>query len=125
MISTYLAIGLGGACGAVFRAFLARLLPTTLLYIPFPILLINILGCLAIGFITAFFENHSANPFVKLFLTTGFLGGFTTFSAFSLETGLLLTRHQYVLAFFYIVFSVAISILAFFCGLRICHLIKI
>lgn len=120
MLSMYFAIGLGGACGAIARAFLVRMLPATILQIPLPILIINIVGCLIIGIITEIFANYSPdNQFLKLFLTTGFLGGFTTFSTFSLDAGLLINRQLYGSAFLYIILSVTLSIAAFFGGLRI------
>jgi CrcB protein len=56
---------------------------------------------------------------MRLFLTTGILGGFTTFSAFSLDSALLIERHQYGLAAGYMVGSVAASVAALFAGLAL------
>jgi CrcB protein len=58
---------------------------------------------------------------MRLFLTTGILGGFTTFSAFSLDTALLMERHAYGLAAAYVAVSVAVSLAALFAALAIFH----
>ena len=63
--------------------------------------------------------NYS--PEMRAFLTTGILGGFTTFSAFSLDTAILVERHAYGLAAGYAVGSVAASVSALFFGLAMCR----
>lgn len=120
MILSYLAIGLGGALGSITRAMLAKIFPTTFFNIPIPILIVNILGCFLIGLLTKFFSEVSADgQMLKLFLTTGFLGGFTTFSTFALEFGLLFEKNLYFPAIIYMIASVSLSLIAFFIGLRI------
>jgi CrcB protein len=56
---------------------------------------------------------------MRLFLTTGLLGGFTTFSAFSLDAALMIERHSYALAAGYVLGSVAAGLIAFFVGLAL------
>lgn len=120
MIVNYLMIGLGGAFGAMSRAFLAKMLPNTFWGIPIPILLINILGCFLIGILTKIFSEYSLDgETLKLFLTTGFLGGFTTFSTFALEFGVLVEKNLFMLASMYVLASIALSLIAFFVGLRV------
>ncbi len=95
-----LLVALGGALGSVLRwsvsSWLARLSRDAAF--PWGTLAVNIAGSAAIGFVlTLAFERGSVPPAVRLFLVTGILGGFTTFSAFSWET-LVLLRDGHVLA---------------------------
>lgn len=86
----------------------------------FPVgtLFINIAGSFLIGAVAEYWAIRSGlpQPF-RLFLTTGLMGGFTTFSAFSLDTALLWERGQPLLAVVYVVASVGLSVGALFCGL--------
>lgn len=82
-------VGLGGFVGSVGR-YLTYLLVSTYFTYSFPIatLLVNTIGCFAIGALSATVGHYAtlSNPRILLLLTTGILGGFTTFSAFGLET---------------------------------------
>ena len=87
---------------------------------PFGTLIVNILGSFAMGLLAGYFLARTGIPqHVRLFLTTGVLGGFTTFSAFSLDAALLLERHAYWLAAAYVAGSVLASIFALFAGLSL------
>jgi CrcB protein len=117
----YLIVFLGGGIGAALRhginltAF--RLVGTGF---PYGTLLINVLGSLAMGLIAEYFALKGGLPqHWRLFLTTGILGGFTTFSAFSLEAALLYERGQLAGAAIYVVASVVLAIAALFAGLAI------
>lgn len=79
-----LGVGIFGALGAVLRLSLGRLLLTSLTA-PFPTLVINLLGSLAAGAVLGF-TSESLTPYLRTVLTVGFLGGFTTFSALSVES---------------------------------------
>jgi CrcB protein len=84
----FLAVALGGALGAVAR-YGAALLVTTFWRKQFPLatFLINVSGCFVIGFFATWTaEKASVDPLWRLFVTTGFLGAYTTFSAFEYET---------------------------------------
>lgn len=120
MFVNYFSIALGGGLGALSRVLLANILPTTIWrYLPLQILMINVLGCFALGLLTGLMTYHwQPNPVIRSFLTTGFLGGFTTFSAFSLEFALLIERDLIFYALLYGVLSVALSISVFFIGLK-------
>ena len=82
----WLAIGLGAAIGACLRGWLARFNPLHS-WIPLGTLCANVLGGLLIGLALVWFERvgSSLSPNVRLFVITGFLGGLTTFSTFSVE----------------------------------------
>lgn len=113
----YFAIALGGALGAVSRVALGRILPESIIGFPVYILIINSVGCLIMGLLTEGMALHwSASDNVRYFLISGFLGAFTTFSAFALEFGLLFTRGQQFLAFLYAGLSFFLSTGAFFIG---------
>jgi fluoride exporter len=82
------AVALGGAIGCVTRYLstlgAARLLGTSF---PFGTLFVNVLGCLLAGLVFGLFEGRPGLPsMVRILVLTGFLGGFTTFSSFALET---------------------------------------
>src|SRR3954468_13475625 len=80
---------------------------------PFGTLIVNIVGSFAMGLLAGYFAfRPGIAQHMRLFLTTGILGGFTTFSAFSLDTALLVERHAYGLAAGYAVGSVAASVSA-------------
>lgn len=111
-------VGLGGSIGAMLRYFITISWKTN--SFPFQTLFINIVGCLFIGLVLAL--NQKTNLLsgdAKLFLATGICGGFTTFSAFSLENFLLLKSGEYVTAVLYIFTSVAVCIIATFVGFKI------
>ncbi|MBA3526375.1 MAG: fluoride efflux transporter CrcB [Pseudomonadota bacterium] len=83
-------------------------------------LFVNIAGSLAMGVLAGYFASRlDASQHVRLFLTTGILGGFTTFSAFSLDTALLIQRHSYWTAAGYAAASVLCSVGALFAGLAL------
>jgi CrcB protein len=85
---------------------------------PYGILAINVIGSTAMGLIAGWLAfKGGASAELRLFLTTGVLGGFTTFSAFSLDTALLVERGETALAAVYVGASVALSILGLFAGL--------
>jgi CrcB protein len=87
---------------------------------PFGTLIVNVLGSFLIGALAGYFAfRPGIGQHVRLFLTTGLLGGFTTFSAFSLDAALLIERHDYALAAGYVAGSVAAGLLALFAGLAV------
>jgi CrcB protein len=87
---------------------------------PFGTFIVNVVGSFAMGLLAGFFVYRAGVPqHVRLFLTTGILGGFTTFSTFSLDAALLIERHQFGVAFGYIVGSVAAGLAALFFGLAV------
>lgn len=118
MTYTWLQVALGGAIGASARyginIVIGRLVPG----LPIGTLLVNIAGSFMMGLLTAVFAHRGGQQFAPLLLT-GVLGGFTTFSAFSLDTLTLWERGQAGLAAGYVIFSVALSLIAILCGISI------
>ena len=117
----YLVVFLGGGIGAALRhginLAVARLLGTAF---PYGTLMINISGSFIMGLVAAYFAfKGDASQHWRLFLTTGILGGYTTFSAFSLDAALLYERGEVGLAALYVVASVALSIIGLFAGLAL------
>lgn len=127
MFTTYLVIGAGGAMGAISRFALARVLPpAALVHFPLQIFLVNAIGCLFLGILLeliTFYDFSSHN--LRSFLVTGFLGGFTTFSAFALDFGLLITKSLHFYAIFYAISSVTVCILCFFVGIKLIRFIVV
>jgi CrcB protein len=118
MIKNILLVGLGGGIGSILR-YVASIMLTTKRF-PYATLSINILGSFVIGLVLAFSikNEHFANNW-KLFLATGICGGFTTFSAFSLENMQLLQSGKTGVAFLYIALSVVLGIAATFAGYQL------
>ena len=115
----YLIVFVGGGIGAAMRHAVnvaaARLLGTGF---PYGTLTVNVVGSLIMGLLAGYFAfRGDASQHWRLFLLTGILGGFTTFSAFSLDAGLLYERGQLGVALLYVIASVAVSITALFVGL--------
>ena len=84
-VMSFLFVAIGGALGSVLRYFLSLVIPKVAGF-PWPTFVANVLGCLCIGvFSGLFLKCGSLSPNLKLFLVTGFCGGFTTFSTFANE----------------------------------------
>lgn len=116
MIMTILHVALGGAIGAVLRFGTGlALVRVTGPGFPLAILTVNILGSFLMG-LFATFAFHRDIGHLSPFVMTGILGGFTTFSAFSLETFTLYERGDIALAALYVALSVVLSITALALG---------
>ena len=87
---------------------------------PLGTFIVNVLGSFVMGLLAGFFVYRAGVPqHLRLFLTTGILGGFTTFSTFSLDAALLIERHSFGAAAGYVVGSVAAGLAALFFGLAV------
>jgi fluoride exporter len=118
-----LLVFLGGGLGAVARwGFGLWTVRTLGAGWPWGTLGVNVLGGLAMGLVMGVLLKANAGEPWRLVLATGFLGGFTTFSAFSLETARMIEAGQWTNALAYISASVVGSILALFAGLAISRL---
>jgi CrcB protein len=117
----FLIVFIGGGIGAAIRHGI-NLAAFRLVGAGFPYgtLFINVCGSLIMGLTAEYFALKAGLPqHLRLFLTTGILGGFTTFSAFSLEVALLYERGDLAGSAIYIVASVVLSVAALFGGMAI------
>jgi len=118
MIKNFLLVGLGGAIGSMLRY--AFYLLITIKSFPLATFTVNIMGSFLIGAVMALgLKNETFAGNWKLFLATGICGGFTTFSAFSLENITLLHNGKYSIALIYITLSIVLGITAAFLGYKI------
>src|SRR6267378_8057652 len=108
----FIGTGVGGSIRHGMNIWVARLLGS---HFPYHTFVINIVGSLVMGLVAGWFaERGGAAGHLRLFLTTGILGGFTTFSAFSLDAVLLWERSELGLAALYVAASVLLSIAGVF-----------
>jgi CrcB protein len=117
----YLLVFIGGGLGSSLRHLInvvsIRSLGTAF---PFHTFIINVTGSTVMGLIAGYlaFKGEAAQSW-RLFLMTGILGGYTTFSAFSLDAALLYERGEIALALFYVLGSVVLSLVGLFAGLAL------
>lgn len=120
-----IAVGVGGFIGSVLRYIISlkmnQIFSQTL--IPPGTLLVNVFGSLLLGFIMQLSFRANINPNLRLFLTTGIMGGLTTFSTLSYETITLLTNGYYISGLLNIVLNLILGLSAAFFGMVICNVI--
>jgi len=114
-----MAVGLGGALGSMLRYVLAGAVQRSIVSFPVGTLSVNILGCLAIGFLSERMTDAAIDPVYRIGVLVGVLGGFTTFSAFSLDTLKLAEDRQYLLAALNVAASVGSCLAAAWAGQRL------
>jgi CrcB protein len=118
MIKNLLLAGAGGFIGSAFRYFLFQTIKPGHLF--WTTLLINVVGSLLIGIVISIsIKDPQFSNTWKVFLATGICGGFTTFSAFSLENFHLFQQGKYALSLIYISSSVILGVFACFIGYKI------
>ena len=113
-------IGIGGGIGAAARYHLGSAILSMTVGWRFPLhtFVVNVLGCFIAGLLTGLTERYFSSPDLRLFLFTGLLGGFTTFSAFGLETVALFQRHAPSVAVANVAASTLASLFALWLGLK-------
>jgi len=122
-MTRFLLVAIGGGLGAMARYGLGlaagRLAPGAAW--PWATLTVNVVGGLLMGLLTGWLalKAGAGQENIRLFAAVGVLGGFTTFSAFSLETALMIERREIVSALVYAAGSVVLAIAALFVGLMI------
>lgn len=119
MLKQVLFLAVAGAFGAVSRYALCQVIHRfTGTEFPYGTLIVNVIGCLVIGFIIQLALNPEViSPDLRIIITIGFLGAFTTFSAFSNETARLLSDGSFFHAAVNIVSNVGLGLLATFAGI--------
>jgi CrcB protein len=114
------AVGVGGGLGALARYYVAAAIQPAGVAFNWGIFVVNITGGLLMGMIVELGAlKLNLSPELRTFLTVGILGGYTTFSTFSLDSVLLLQKGEYLQAAAYVIGSVVLSILALVAGLWI------
>ena len=119
-----LSVAIGGAIGSLLRYYLSTLNFLSNSVFPVSTFLVNVIGSFAIGVLFFLFKD-SNNDYLKSFLMIGFLGGFTTFSAFTIDVLDLLQNDQYLISIIYICVSVIVSLLAVYLGFWITKIINL
>lgn len=110
-------IGLGGAIGTILRYVMGGLdYRFSSGVFPISTLVVNVTGSLAIGFLWGITDRFNFSPNVRMFVFLGILGGYTTFSTFSLETFNLMRDGEYRIALMNMFFSLILSVGAVFLG---------
>ncbi len=118
MIKQFLLVGLGGALGAMLRYGSNLIVRANFIFAS--TLLVNVIGSFILGSLMAYsFGRTASMGNWVLFLGTGLCGGFTTFSAFSVENLLLMQQGKLITALLYILLSVILGILAAFAGYKL------
>lgn len=114
-----LLVGAGGFLGSVARYLTVQFVDGKVNAVfPYGTLVVNVTGAFILGFVTGLMmRSPSRDPRWSMFLTTGFCGGFTTFSAFALENARLLEERLPLSSLLYIIASVILSVVAVFAGM--------
>jgi fluoride exporter len=121
-VKQLLLVGLGGCVGSIARFKLSGLVLHHSLDWRFPLgtFVVNLVGCLVAGILAGLVERHGMfSADTRTLLFTGFLGGFTTFSAFVVETTALLRRGEVAVAISYVLLSVVIGVGLVWCGMAL------
>ena len=124
MYKDFFIVGIGSFLGGGLRFLVSRAVQASItLTFPLGTFIINVVGCLLIGFFSGLSLNGvGMSPSVKLFLTTGLCGGFTTFSTFMNENGSLLRDGNYLYAAIYVSASLFLGLLALVFGNQLAKL---
>lgn len=125
MIKIFLAISIGSALGGISRWLLSTKLNPLIALLPLGTYLSNVIASFILGFAFAYFANHyTLSPEWRLMVMTGFCGGLSTFSTFSLEVMLSFQQQRYYHGFLEILIHVVSTLLVTYLGIVIYQLIQ-
>lgn len=118
MLKTIVAVGIGGFAGSVMRYIVSRItLDVNLFSFPLGTLLVNVAGCFVLGLLTGIFcRTQCLSPDIRLLLTTGVCGGFTTFSTFMGENFSMARSGHFAQLAIYLTLSLFVGFLLYFAG---------
>lgn len=120
-------VSVGSFFGGGLRYLMSKLVQSsTLIAFPFGTLAVNVLGCLVIGFLSGLNWNGNGlmSPSTKLLLSTGFCGGFTTFSTFMSESSSLMKDGQYTGMAIYLIGSLTLGLIAVLAGQQLAKFVS-
>lgn len=115
----YLLVFIGGGMGSAGRYFISRVIPWDGHSFPFATLIANLLGCFCMGIAFEFFKDQTMDHTSRIFIVAGILGGFTTFSAFSIEGLIIFHQNDWSKYFIYTLVSILGGLLAAMGGILI------
>ena len=110
---------LGGGLGAMARYSIARLIPYPQEGFPIATFIANFVSCIVLGLVMGYVIDKGLSSKMQLLLMTGFCGGFSTFSTFSVETYTLLDNGEIGIALGYIGLSIAVCLACIFAGIKL------
>jgi CrcB protein len=118
MVKSIMIVGLGGFIGTVARFLISRYFQVNITSVfPWSTFIVNIVGCLLIGIIYGISEKGDfLSPEIRLFLTVGICGGFTTFSTFSNDSFMLIREQEWFRFALYTSLSIFIGLMAVYVG---------
>lgn len=122
VLKNILLVALGGAIGSALRYCVALIFREGLL--PWSTLLVNVVGCFLIGFLSSLFETVPSSSNWKMLATVGFCGGFTTFSTYINENFKYLTNNEFLKSMLYLSSSVILGFAALYFGRIAARLIR-
>ena len=122
----FVAIGVGGAIGAVLRFVISGIAYNLLgQNFPWGTLVVNMIGCFLIRLFSQLFEEMTISPNLRVLILVGGLGAFTTFSTYALENVNLLRDGQFSIAFLNIIVSTAVGIVFVFLGMALANYLTV
>ncbi len=122
----FVAIGVGGAIGAILRFVISGIAYNVLgQNFPWGTLVVNMIGCFLIGFLSQLFEEMAISPNLRVLILVGGLGAFTTFSTYALENVNLLRDGQFGIAFLNIIASTVLGIVFVFVGMALANYLTV
>ena len=120
-MSILLSIFLGGGLGALLRFLISEQANRLFLSsFPFGTIVVNVLGAFLMGFVVSYFADKvNVSQNIKMFLTIGFLGGFTTFSTFNSDFYQLFSNEDILASLLYLFATFTLTVIAFYLGLSL------